>query len=60
MVNKAEMGCPAYSGGNGCIGVDSPGEDVSRMRNRTEASICDYNADENMIGPERDDENLRP
>ena len=40
MVNKAEIGCPAYNGGKGCIGVDSPEEGVARMRNRTEASIC--------------------
>jgi hypothetical protein len=40
MVNKAEMGCPAYNGGNGSIGVDSPEEGVARIRNRTEASIC--------------------
>jgi len=40
MVNKAEIGCPAYNGGDGCIGVDSPEEGVAGIRNRTEASIC--------------------
>lgn len=40
MVNKAEIGCPAYNGGNEWIGVDSPEEGVGRMQNRTEASIC--------------------
>lgn len=39
MVNRAEIGCPAYNRGNGCIGVDSPEEGVARMRNRTEARI---------------------
>ena len=40
MVNKAEIGCPAYNGGNKWIGDNSPEEGVCRMRNRTEASIC--------------------
>jgi hypothetical protein len=40
MDNKAGIGCPAYNGGNGCVGVDSPEEGVARMRNRTAASIC--------------------
>ena len=40
MDNKAGIGCPAYNGGNGCVGgVDSPEKGVARMRNRTAASI---------------------
>lgn len=41
MDNWTEIGCPAYSGGNGCVGVDSPEKGVAKMRNRTAASICD-------------------